>query len=132
MNCVVKAVSQLFPELDLSNFPARAVGYAMCDIQRMLPPELSVWIVYANRSKCINFDLIQSLPYCEEYYPLFLFSSIMSNRFKLHCELAYWDRDMIVIDGIEYDADEYFRRNKIIQVGALINYETHQFLVISK
>lgn len=132
MNCVVKSVFQLFPELDLSNFPDRAVGYAMADIQRMLPPELSVWVVYANRHKCINHDIIQLLPRCNEYFPLFLFSSIMSNRFKLHCELAYWDRETVVIDGIEHDADEYFRRNKIIQVAALINYESHEFLVISK
>ena len=132
MNCVVESVSKLFPELDLSAFPNRPIGYAMCDITRMLPPEMSVWIVYANRNKCINFDIIQQLPRCNEYYPLFLFTTIASNRFRLHCQLAYWDRETVVIDGVEYDADQYFQRNKIIQVGAVINYDTHEFLVISK
>lgn len=132
MNCVVKSVIELFPESDFSNFPPRPVGYAMADIQRMIPNELSVWCVYANRNKCINFDLIQLLPRCNDYIPLFLFSSIMSNRYKLHCELAFWDRDIIIINGVESDADEYFRRNKIIQVAALINYETHEFLLVPK
>lgn len=132
MNCVVKSVSELFPELDLSEFPPRAVGYAMCDIQRMIPDYLSVWCVYCNHTKCINFDIIKQLPRTNDYYPLFLFSSILSNRYKLHCEFALWDRDTIVTNGIEHDADEYFRRNKIIQVGAIINYLTHEFLVISK
>lgn len=132
MNCVKKAVNDLFPELDLSAFEDRKIGYAMCDIQRMLPDDMSVWCVYSNHRKCINFDLTRQLPKTENYIPLFLFSAVMSNKYRQHCELGFWDRDSIVINGIEHDADEYFSRHKVIQVATIINYHTHEFLVISK
>ena len=131
MNCVVESVSKLF-NIDVTKFPDREIGYAMCDIQRMIPNEYSVWIVYANHTKCINFDLLKQLPKSDNYIPLFLFKSIMSSRYKLHCEFALYDRNTVNIDGKEYDADEYFKQNKIIQVAAIIQYDTHKILSILK
>lgn len=132
MNCVIESVNKLFPEIDLSNFENKFSGYSMCDIQRMIPNELSVWIVYANHTKCINFDLIKQLPRTNDWIPLFIFNTIASNRYNLHCEFALWDRDTIIVNETEYDADEYFKRNKIVQVGAIVNFLTHEFLIIGK
>jgi hypothetical protein len=56
----------------------------------------------------------------------------MSDRFRLHCEFALWDRNTVVIDEKEFDADEYFKFNKIVQVAALIKFETHQILIVKK
>jgi len=131
MNCVVEAVNKLF-NFDVSKFPDREIGYAMCDIQRMIPNDLSVWAVYCNHRKCLNFDLIRQLPKTEHYIPLFLFKSIMSDRFRLHCELAMWDRNSIIIDEDQHDADDYFEHNKIVQVAALIKFETHEILIARK
>jgi hypothetical protein len=131
MNCVVEAVNKLF-NFDSDKFPEREVGYALCDIQRMIHNDFSVWIVYANHTKCINFDLLKQLPKSDNYIPLFLFKSIMSSRYNLHCEFALYDRNTINIDGKEYDADEYFKQNKIIQVAAIIKFETHEILSIVK
>lgn len=131
MNCVVESVNKLF-NFDTDKFPKREVGYALCDIHRMIPPEFSVWIVYANHTKCINFDLLKQLPKSENYIPLFLFKSIMSSRYNLHCEFALYDRNTVNIDGKEHDADEYFKQNKIIQVAAIIKFETHEILSIIK
>jgi len=131
MNCVVEAVNKLF-NFDTDKFPEREVGYALCDIQRMIPTNFSVWIVYANHTKCINFDLLKQLPKSENYIPLFLFKSIMSSRYNLHCEFALYDRNTINLDGKEYDADEYFNQYKIIQVAAIIKFETHEILSIVK
>lgn len=131
MNCVVESVSKLF-NFDVSKFPYREIGYAMCDIQRMIPNDFSVWIVYANHTKCINFDLLKQLPKSDNYIPLFLFKSIMSSRYRLHCEYALYDRNTVNIDGVETDADEYFKNNKILQVAAIIKYDTHEMLSIQK
>lgn len=132
MNCVAKAVNKLFPNQDLTEFHDRKLGVGMGDIQRMIPTDLSVWAVYCNHRKCLNFDLIRQLPKTEHYIPLFLFKSIMSDRFRLHCELAMWDRDNIIVDDIEHDADDYFEYHKIIQVAALIKFETHEILIARK
>ena len=132
MNCVAKAVNKLFPDQDTSEFHNRTLGVGMGDIQRMIPTDLSVWPVYVNHRKCLNFDLIRQLPKTEHYIPLFLFKSIMSDRFRLHCELAMWDRDNIIVDDIENDADDYFEHHKIIQVAALIKFETHEILIARK
>lgn len=132
MNCVAKAVNSLFPDLDLSQYHDRKIGVGMGDIQRMIPNELSVWPVYVNHRKCLNFDLIKQLPKTEHYIPLFLFKSIMSDRFRLHCELAFWNRNTIEIENKEFDADEYFEHHKIIQVAALIKFETHQIMIARK
>lgn len=132
MNCVAIAVNKLFPDQDLSKFKDRKTGVAMGDIQRMIPEELSVWPVYVNHRKCLNFDLIRQLPKTEHYIPLFLFKSLMSDRFRLHCELAMWDRDNIIVEDIEHDADDYFEHNKIVQVAALIKFETHEILIALK
>jgi len=131
MNCVVEAVNKLF-NFDTDKFPNREVGYALCDTQRMIPDNFSVWIVYANHTKCINFDLLKQLPKSENYIPLFLFKSIMSSKYKMHCEFCLYDRNTVNIDGKEYDADEYFKQNKIIQVAAIIKYDTHEMLSILK
>ena len=132
MNCVAKAVNKLFPTQDLIEFYDRKLGVGMGDIQRMIPTDLSVWAVYCNHHKCVNFDLIRQLPKTSDYIPLFLFSSVMSDRFRLHCEFALWDRNTVVIDNKEFDADEYFKFNKIVQVAALIKFETHQILIVKK
>ena len=132
MNCVAKAVNKLFPNQDLTEFHDRKLGVGMGDIQRMIPTDLSVWAVYCNHHKCVNFDLIRQLPKTSDYIPLFLFSSVMSDRFRLHCEFALWDRNTVVIDNKEFDADEYFKFNKIVQVAALIKFETHQILIVKK
>jgi hypothetical protein len=132
MNCVAKAVNKLFPTQDLTEFHDRKLGVGMGDIQRMIPTDLSVWAVYCNHHKCVNFDLIRQLPKTSDYIPLFLFSSVMSDRFRLHCEFALWDRNTVVIDEKEFDADEYFKFNKIVQVAALIKFETHQILIVKK
>lgn len=132
MNCVAKAVNKLYPDLDLSQYHDRKIGIGMGDIQRMIPDELSVWPVYVNHRKCLNFDLLKQLPKTEHYIPLFLFKSIMSDRFRLHCELAMWDRNQIIVEDEDHDADEYFEYHKIIQVAALIKFETHQILIARK
>ena len=132
MNCVAKAVNKLFPNQDLSQYYDRKIGVGMGEIQRMIPNELSVWPVYCNHRKCLNFDLIRQLPKTEHYIPLFLFKSIMSDRYRLHCELAVWDRNSIIIDEEQHDADDYFEHNKIIQVAALIKFETHEILIARK
>lgn len=132
MNCVAKAVYKLFPDQDLTEFHDRKLGVGIGDIQRMIPTDLSVWAVYCNHHKCVNFDLIRQLPKTSDYIPLFLFSSIMSDRFKLHCEFALWDRNTVIVDDKEFDADEYFKRNKILQIAALIKFETHQILIVKK
>ena len=132
MNCVAKAVNKLFPKKDLTEFYDRKLGVGMGDIQRMIPTDLSVWAVYCNHHKCLNFDLIRQLPKSSDYIPLFLFSSIMSDRFKLHCEFALWDRNTVLVDEKEFDADEYFMRNKILQIAALIKFETHEILIVKK
>jgi hypothetical protein len=125
-------VNKLFPTQDLTEFHDRKLGVGMGDIQRMIPTDLSVWAVYCNHHKCVNFDLIRQLPKTSDYIPLFLFSSVMSDRFRLHCEFALWDRNTVVIDEKEFDADEYFKFNKIVQVAALIKFETHQILIVKK
>jgi hypothetical protein len=56
----------------------------------------------------------------------------MSDRFKLHCEFALWDRNTVIVNDIEHDADEYFQRNKILQVAALIKFETHEIVITKK
>jgi hypothetical protein len=132
MNCVAKAVNKLFPNQDLTEFYDRKLGVGMGDIQRMIPTYLSVWAVYCNHYKCVNFDLIRQLPKTSDYIPLFLFSSIMSDRFKLHCDFALWDRNTVIVDEKEFDADEYFKRNKILQIAALIKFETHEILIVKK
>ena len=132
MNCVAKGVNKLFPNLDTSEYHNRTLGVGMGDIQRMIPTDLSVWAVYCNHHKCVNFDLIRQLPKTSDYIPLFLFSSVMSDRFRLHCEFALWDRNTVVVNDIEHDADEYFKRNKILQVSALIKFETHEILIVNK
>jgi hypothetical protein len=132
MNCVAKAVNKLFPNQDLTEFYNRKLGVGMGDIQRMIPTDLSVWPVYCNHHKCFNFDLIRQLPKTEHFIPLFIFSSVMSDRFKLHCEFALWDRNTVVVNDIEHDADEYFKRNKVVQVAALIKFETHEILIAKK
>jgi hypothetical protein len=132
MNCVAKAVNKLFPNQDLTEFYDRKLGVGMGDIQRMIPTDLSVWAVYCNHYKCVNFDLIRQLPKTSDYIPLFLFSSIMSDRYKLHCEFALWDRNTVIVDEKEFDADEYFMRNKILQIAALIKFETHKILIVKK
>jgi hypothetical protein len=125
-------VNKLFPNQDLTEFHDRKLGVGMGDIQRMIPTDLSVWAVYCNHHKCVNFDLIRQLPKTSDYIPLFLFSSVMSDRFRLHCEFALWDRNTVVIHEKEFDADEYFKFNKIVQVAALIKFETHQILIVKK
>jgi hypothetical protein len=125
-------VNKLFPNQDLTEFYDRKLGVGMGDIQRMIPNDLSVWAVYCNHHKCVNFDLIRQLPKTSDYIPLFLFSSVMSDRFRLHCEFALWDRNTVVLDDKEFDADEYFKFNKIVQVAALIKFETHQILIVKK
>lgn len=132
MNCVAKAVNKLFPYQDTSEFHNRTLGVGMGDIQRMIPTDLSVWAVYCNHYKCVNFDLIRQLPKTNDYIPLFLFHSQMNDRFRLHCEFALWDRNTVVVNDIEHDADYYFKHNKVVQVAALIKFETHQILIAKK
>lgn len=122
----------MFPNLDTSVYHNRTLGVGMGDIQRMIPTDLSVWAVYCNHHKCVNFDLIRQLPKTNDYIPLFLFNSQMSDRFKLHCEFALWDRNTVIVDDKEFDADEYFMRNKILQIAALIKFETHEILIVEK
>jgi hypothetical protein len=132
MNCVAKAVYKIFPNQDLTEFHDRKLGVGIGDIQRMIPTDLSVWAVYCNHYKCVNFDLIRQLPKTNEFIPLFLFHSQMNDRFRLHCEFALWDRNTVIVNDIEHDADYYFKHNKVVQVAALIKFETHQILIAKK
>jgi hypothetical protein len=130
MRCVPEAVNVLFPELDLTEFKARPSGYALGDIQRMLPPEFTLWPIYVNHAeKLRNANLIKVIPFTENRIPLFLLS-------KTHCVCGFWSRSEIqIIDGGKstyYDAEEYFNRHKIYQASAVTDFETYNLLTLKR
>jgi hypothetical protein len=127
MRCVPDAVSRLFPEIDLSLFPARDVGYGLGDIQRMLPNEYSIWPIYVNHLKVLNFDLLKQLPKTENRIPMFLFT-------EKHCIYAIWGRSEIeIFDTYEtgvFDAEYYFNNRKIKQVCCIVRYSDYNLLTL--
>ena len=129
MRCVPEAVNKLFPNIDLSRFSARDCGYGLGDIQRMLPYEFSIWPVYTSHRKAKNGDVLKAFEKSFNWIPLFLFT-------KHHCIFALWDRKNIIIEDKSidkyWDATEFFNRNKILQVAAVVRYEDYKLLEIEK
>jgi hypothetical protein len=126
MRCVPDAVSWLFPEIDLSNFAARDVGYGLGDIQRMIPNEYTVWPLYVNHNhRAINSYILDVIPKSDNRIPLFIF-------LKRHCVYAIWSRSEIIVfennTGISWDADHYFRRHKVYQVAAIVRHSDYNLL----
>ncbi len=128
MRCVPDAVSRLFPEIDLSMFPARASGYGLGDIQRMLPKNFSVWPLYVNHiEKAKNHDILRVLPKTENKIPLFLFD-------PKHCVFGIWSRSEILIyDGEKadtFDAELFFMTHKINQIAGVVDYNNYNLLTL--
>ena len=128
MRCVPESVNKLFHDVDLSEFKARSNGYGLGDIQRMIPDDYTVWPLYVNHTKkAENHDILKVIPKTENKIPLFLLSD-------KHCVFSVWSRsEIIILDGDninKYDADEYFRRNKIYQIAGIVNYENYNLLTL--
>jgi hypothetical protein len=128
MRCVPDALSRLFPEINLSLFPARDVGYGLGDIQRMLPNEYSIWPIYVNHNeRAVNANVLDIIPKTQNKIPLFIF-------LKRHCVYAIWSRSEIIVyennTGISWDADHYFRRNKVYQIAAIARYSDYNLLTL--
>jgi len=120
MICVPDAVNQLFPELDLTTFKARKVGYGIGDIQRMLPHNFVIEPLYVHyKDRARGRDLKAVIKETENRIPLFFFT-------RFHCFLEYYNPATDKIG--EYNADVFFEVDSIYKVCCVLDADTRKLI----
>lgn len=122
MRCVPEAVNELFPELDLSKYPARNCGYGIGELQKMLPEEYIIEPLYVNFERALGRDLRRVITENKAVkIPLFFMS-------KTHCTLEWYYPNANKIGDIE--ADAFLNIESIYKICCILRYNDRRIMAM--